>query len=87
MQAGRWFELTQHPLYERKAAEARQFLLIEVEIFAESNLPLAKERREVPGSLAALFRSVRPEPSGLGVVNKAADTLSVGSHGFFLNRF
>ncbi|EPN21554.1 Rhs element Vgr protein, partial [Pseudomonas syringae pv. actinidiae ICMP 19100] len=38
MQAGRWFELTQHPLYERKAAEERQFLLIEVEIFAESNL-------------------------------------------------
>ncbi|RMT72731.1 Rhs element Vgr protein [Pseudomonas syringae pv. theae] len=84
MQAGRWFELTQHPLYERKAAEERQFLLIEVEIFAESNLPLAKERREVPGSLAALFRSVRPEPSPLAGV---ADTLGVGSHGFFLNRF
>ncbi|MFA1047424.1 hypothetical protein ACDH60_28615, partial [Pseudomonas ficuserectae] len=56
-------------------------------MFAESNLPLAKERREVPGSLAALFRSVRPEPSGLGIVNKVADTLGVGSHGFFLNRF
>ncbi|MDA3136131.1 hypothetical protein HG619_08425 [Pseudomonas syringae] len=25
MEAGRWFELTQHPLYERKAAEERQF--------------------------------------------------------------
>ncbi|EPM61877.1 Rhs element Vgr protein, partial [Pseudomonas syringae pv. actinidiae ICMP 19071] len=61
MEAGRWFELTQHPLYARKPAEERQFLLIEVELFAESNLPLAKERREVPGSLAALFRSVRPE--------------------------
>ncbi|WP_440063347.1 type VI secretion system Vgr family protein [Pseudomonas syringae] len=84
MEAGRWFELTQHPLYERKAAEERQFLLIEVEIFAESNLPLAKERREVPGSMAALFRSVRPEPSALTGV---ADTLGVGSHGFFLNRF
>ncbi|MBL3876062.1 type VI secretion system tip protein VgrG, partial [Pseudomonas syringae pv. theae] len=87
MQAGRWFELTQHPLYARKSAEERQFLLIEVEIFAESNLPLAKERREVPGSLATLFKSVRPEQSGLPGVAAVADALGVGSHGFFLNRF
>ncbi|WP_241094908.1 type VI secretion system Vgr family protein [Pseudomonas viridiflava] len=84
MQAGRWFELTDHPLYVRKAAEERQFLLIEVQFFAESNLPMARERREAPGSLAPLFKAVRPEPSALGNV---ADTLGVNSHGFFLNRF
>ncbi|MFH7445165.1 contractile injection system protein, VgrG/Pvc8 family, partial [Pseudomonas syringae pv. tagetis] len=61
MQAGRWFELTKHPQYARKTAEERQFLLIEYEMFAESNLPQAKERREVPGTLAAQIRSVRPE--------------------------
>jgi type VI secretion system secreted protein VgrG len=60
LQAGRWFELTQHPLYERNAAEARQFLLIEVQFFAESNLPMAQQRREAPGSLAPLFKTVRP---------------------------
>ncbi len=64
LEAGRWFELTQHPLYERKAAEARQFLLIEVQFFAESNLPMAQQRREAPGSLAPLFKNVRPAPGG-----------------------
>ncbi|MFH7407529.1 hypothetical protein RA261_27690, partial [Pseudomonas syringae pv. tagetis] len=58
-----------------------------MEMFAESKLPLAKERREVPGSLAALFRSVLPEQSGLPGVSAVADALGVGSHGFFINRF
>uniref|UniRef100_UPI001F1A8C7F type VI secretion system Vgr family protein n=1 Tax=Pseudomonas fulva TaxID=47880 RepID=UPI001F1A8C7F len=83
LEAGRWFELTQHPLYERKAAEARQFLLIEVQFFAESNLPMAQQRREAPGSLAPLFKTVRPAPddSLLGSV------LSEASYGFFTSHF
>ncbi|BDM22735.1 type VI secretion system tip protein VgrG [Pseudomonas sp. LRP2-20] len=83
LEAGRWFELTQHPLYERKAAEARQFLLIEVQFFAESNLPMAQQRREAPGSLAPLFKTVRPAPDD-GLLGSALSELS---YGFFISHF
>ena len=83
LQAGRWFELTQHPLYARKAVEARQFLLIEVQFFAESNLPMAHQRRDAPGSLAPLFKSVRPAPPD----NLLGSALSEASYGFFLSTF
>ncbi|MFJ4114784.1 contractile injection system protein, VgrG/Pvc8 family [Pseudomonas sp. NPDC089758] len=68
VQAGRWFELTQHPLYERKAAEARQFMLIEVQFFTESNLPMAQQGRDAPGSLAPLFKSVWQRLAGKGSI-------------------
>ena len=63
LEAGRWFELTQHPLYERKPQEDRQFLLIEVEFFAESNLPIPAERRNPPGSLSDLIQQTRDKPA------------------------
>lgn len=63
LQAGRWFELTQHPLYDRTPPKDRQFLLIEVEFFAESNLPIPAERRDPPGSLGELIRQTRGQPA------------------------
>ncbi|MDB6141990.1 MAG: Rhs element Vgr protein [Pseudomonas sp.] len=63
LEAGRWFELTQHPLYARKTAQERQFLLIEVEFFAESNLPIPSVRRDPPGSLGELIQQLRGKPT------------------------
>ncbi|MFF5864591.1 hypothetical protein [Pseudomonas sp. NPDC012596] len=68
---------------ERKAAEARQFMLIEVQFFAESNLPMAQQHRGAPSSLAPLFKSVRPAPDDALLRSK----LSEASYGFFLSTF
>ncbi|MEX5669040.1 phage late control D family protein, partial [Pseudomonas neuropathica] len=57
MQPGHGFELTQHPLYEMKTRKDRQFLIIAVEFFAQSNLPVGTQRINPPGSLRALFET------------------------------
>ena len=76
MQPGYGFELTQHPLYERKPVKEREFLIIAVEFFAQSNLPVGTQRVSPPGSLKALFES------GQGAATHAA-----GNEGFYQNCF
>ncbi|MEQ7870812.1 type VI secretion system tip protein TssI/VgrG [Chromohalobacter salexigens] len=51
LQAGRWFELTQHPLHDRGGEEERQFLLLGVTVHAENALPVSTQRQALPGSL------------------------------------
>jgi len=80
MCAGHWFELSQHPLYDDKGAEARRFLLIEVEFFAQSNLPLAEQRRVPQGSLDPLLAEAW---RGHGLAPEAR----LEAPGFYLNRF
>lgn len=76
MQPGRGFELTQHPLYEYKAGKDCQFLIIAVEFYAQSNLPVGKNRPRPPGSLKTPFE---PEDG--------RTPPSLDSEGFYLNRF
>jgi len=92
MSPGRWFELTEHPLHSRLPAEDRQFLLIHVEFFAESNLPLPEGRRAAPGSLAPLLASMREQvasrQSSSAVKSPGPHDIATRTpHGFFLNRF
>ncbi|NWO57957.1 type VI secretion system Vgr family protein, partial [Chromohalobacter israelensis] len=51
LQAGRWFELTQHPLHDRGGEEERQFLLLGVTVHAENALPVSNQHQALPGSL------------------------------------
>jgi type VI secretion system secreted protein VgrG len=44
---------------------------------------MAQQRREAPGSLAPLFKSVRPAPDD----SLLGSALSEASYGFFLNTF
>ncbi|CAI8936027.1 type VI secretion system secreted protein VgrG [Pseudomonas sp. IT-P74] len=76
MQPGHGFELTQHPLYEFKAPKERQFLIIAVEFFVQSNLPVGTQRVSPPGSLKALFESEQRQSMH-----------QVDNEGFYLNRF
>lgn len=91
MCAGRWFELTEHPLHDRLPAQDRQFLLIGVEFFAESNLPIPHGRRAAPGSLAPLLASIREQDrtSRSMTAAQGSDPLNArrSAHGFYLNRF
>ena len=90
MGAGRWFELSQHPLHDRLPAQARQFLLIAVEFFVQSNLPLPATRRDAPGSLAALVASVRPTAGGAQAPDRftdLSDNCTDSRTGFYVNRF
>ncbi|WP_229809221.1 type VI secretion system Vgr family protein, partial [Salinicola rhizosphaerae] len=51
LQAGRWFELTQHPLHDTGGEEERQFLLLGVSVHAENALPVSAQLKALPGSL------------------------------------
>lgn len=83
--AGEWFELTDHPLVEAKDADAREFTVIEVELFAESNLPIAFERRDQPGSLGPKVRAFRDSVLGTSQDEGSQPSRSQ-TYGFFLNR-
>ena len=76
MQPGHGFELTQHPLYELKTRKDREFLIIAVEFFVQSNLPVSPQRVSPPGSLKALFET-----------EKGKSTNVAGSEGFYQNQF
>ncbi|WP_353980128.1 type VI secretion system tip protein TssI/VgrG [Salinicola endophyticus] len=51
LQAGRWFELTQHPLHDTGGEPERQFLLLGVTVHAENALPVSAQLQALPGSL------------------------------------
>ncbi|MCK0746729.1 type VI secretion system Vgr family protein [Chromohalobacter nigrandesensis] len=51
LQAGRWFELTQHSQHDTGGEEERQFLLLGVSVHAENALPVSAQRQALSGSL------------------------------------
>ncbi|MCK0716487.1 type VI secretion system Vgr family protein, partial [Chromohalobacter sarecensis] len=51
LQAGRWFELTQHSLHDTGGEEERQFLLLGVSVHAENALPISAQLQALPDSL------------------------------------
>jgi len=74
--AGRWFELTDHPDHQKDKQQDRSFLIIETRWFIENNLPLGNTRR-FPGSLEAELEQAR-------AIHHGEPTAAAGSAGFFL---
>lgn len=87
--AGEWFELCDHPLVNGRSRrrEQCQFTVIDIEMFAESNLPIAAQRRDSPGSLGDRVRGFR-DSVGDRRDDEDRDGQDRGSrtYGFYLSR-
>ncbi|MCM2130784.1 type VI secretion system Vgr family protein [Larsenimonas rhizosphaerae] len=59
LQAGHWFELTQHPLHDTGGEAERQFLLLGITTYAENALPVSAHLKRLPGSLQAEMDAAR----------------------------
>ncbi|WP_434107954.1 type VI secretion system Vgr family protein [Paraburkholderia caffeinilytica] len=79
--AGRWFELADHPEHNRDAAEQRQFAVIDVVWLIENNLPTSNQGPNFPHSLKSRLSDARDGHAGSAVFNVSH---SDGSEGFFL---
>lgn len=85
--AGDRFELSDHPLLERRPLEESKFIVIAQELFAESNLPMAYQHRDCPGSLGETIRAFRRDTLNDSPDQQDDDThQSAQSHGFFATR-
>lgn len=82
VQAGQWFELTDHPDHEGGSVQDRQFAVLAMQWVIENNLPVSRGAVDFPHSLKAKVDSVRAsfEPADQTAKIKAAD----GSTGFFM---
>ncbi|MFM0043230.1 type VI secretion system Vgr family protein [Paraburkholderia sediminicola] len=81
MDAGRWFELDDHPDHATDSGQNRQFAIIEVAWFIENNLPVSSQAADFPHSLKSELTTVRSShASEEGLKVRHAD----GSEGFFL---
>jgi type VI secretion system secreted protein VgrG len=82
MDAGRWFELDDHPAHATDSEQNRQFAMIEAAWFIENNLPVSSQTGDFPHSLKSELATIRANHAG------AASALKVshadGSEGFFL---
>jgi len=79
--AGRWFELADHPEHSRDAADQRQFAVIETVWLIENNLPASTTQANFPHSLSATLAAARTAQAGNAAVGAAAHP--DGSEGFF----
>ncbi|MGN8112313.1 type VI secretion system Vgr family protein [Paraburkholderia sp. 22098] len=81
MDAGRWFELDDHPDHATDSGQNRQFAIIEAAWFIENNLPVSSQAADFPHSLKGELATVRSShASEEGLKVRHAD----GSEGFFL---
>ncbi|MDR6496418.1 type VI secretion system secreted protein VgrG [Paraburkholderia terricola] len=79
--AGRWFELDDHPDHATDSGENRQFAVIEAAWFVENNLPVSSQAADFPHSLKGELAAVRSShASEEGLKVRHVD----GSEGFFL---
>ncbi|WP_421376051.1 type VI secretion system Vgr family protein [Paraburkholderia sp. DD10] len=80
--AGRWFELDDHPGHATDSDQNRQFALIGTSWFIENNLPVASQAADFPHSLKGELAMVRANHA------TSSNALTVahadGSEGFFL---
>ncbi|AXE92457.1 type VI secretion system Vgr family protein [Paraburkholderia terricola] len=80
--AGRWFELDDHPGHATDSEQNRQFALIATSWFIENNLPVASQAADFPHSLKGELAMVRANHA------TSSNALTVahadGSDGFFL---
>ncbi|NYH21649.1 type VI secretion system VgrG family protein [Paraburkholderia bryophila] len=79
--AGRWFELDNHPEHAADNVQKRQFAIIEAAWFVENNLPVSSQAADFPHSLNSQLATIRTNyASEAGLKVRHAD----GSEGFFL---
>ncbi|ASL43968.1 hypothetical protein bAD24_I10780 [Burkholderia sp. AD24] len=79
--AGRWFELQDHPEHSTDSQQDRQFAVIAVEWVIENNLPVSSGTTDFPHSLKQTIAAARAQhASDPMLVVKAADN----SEGFFM---
>ena len=79
--AGRWFELDNHPEHATDSAQNRQFAIIEATWFVENNLPVSSQAVDFPHSLKSELAAARTNYAAEeGLKVRHAD----GSEGFFL---
>jgi type VI secretion system secreted protein VgrG len=80
--AGRWFELDDHPAHATDSEQQRQFVIVEAAWFIENNLPASSQAADFPHSLKNELATIKANRAG------AANALKVvhpdDSEGFFL---
>ncbi|MCE3027506.1 type VI secretion system Vgr family protein [Salinicola sp. DM10] len=87
LQAGRWFELTQHPLHDSGGEPERQFLLLGVTVHAENALPVSAQLQALPGSLQPQLDAAK-QAHGLedeGDSHRLSDYMSGGTGHFLVD--
>jgi type VI secretion system secreted protein VgrG len=80
--AGRWFELDDHPAHATDSEQHRQFAIIEAAWFIENNLPVSSQTGDFPHSLKSELATIRANHAGVASALKIAH--ADGSEGFFL---
>ncbi|WP_321817024.1 MULTISPECIES: type VI secretion system Vgr family protein [unclassified Paraburkholderia] len=84
LDAGRWFELDDHPAHSRDAAGQREFAVIDVEWLIENNLPTSQSTADFPHSLKNRLDAAREMHGARGI---STVTHPDGSAGFYLTEF
>ncbi|KLU22963.1 hypothetical protein EOS_27955 [Caballeronia mineralivorans PML1(12)] len=80
--AGRWFELDDHPAHATDSKQNRQFAIIEVAWFIENNLPVSSQTGDFPHSLKGELATIKANHAGTTGALKVPH--ADGSEGFFL---
>ncbi|QGZ64679.1 type VI secretion system Vgr family protein [Paraburkholderia acidisoli] len=83
LDAGRWFELSGHPLHDTDSEQDRQFAVLEARWFIENNLPASNTQAQAfPHSLQDELAAIKAAHQGdsAALTLKSAD----GSEGFLL---
>ncbi|WMY08147.1 type VI secretion system Vgr family protein [Paraburkholderia phenoliruptrix] len=79
--AGRWFELQNHPEHDAGSQQDRQFAIIGVDWIVENNLPVSSGTTDFPHSLNQTISAARAQHANdPALLIRAAD----GSEGFFM---
>jgi type VI secretion system secreted protein VgrG len=78
--AGRWFELLDHPNHPAGDPQERQFAVVSVEWVIENNLPVSSGTTDYPHSLNGNLAAARAQHGAEALTVKASD----GSEGFFM---
>lgn len=78
--AGRWFELADHPDHSSGGEQERQFAVLGVEWAIENNLPASNSTTDFPHSLNAHLAAARAQHGAQGMTIRSGD----GSEGFFM---
>jgi type VI secretion system secreted protein VgrG len=82
MDAGRWFELDDHPAHATDSKQNCQFAIIEAAWFIENNLPVSSQTGDFPHSLKSELATIKANHAGTASALKIAH--ADGSEGFFL---
>jgi type VI secretion system secreted protein VgrG len=82
MDAGRWFELDDHPAHATDSKQNCQFAIIEVAWFIENNLPVSSQTGDFPHSLKSELATIKANHAGTTSALKIPH--ADGSEGFFL---